>query len=401
MYAEERQSAIATEVRSRGRVSVADLAARFAVTGETVRRDLLILQRSGHLVRVHGGAVRPDVAAVVDEPDLSVREETHRPEKVEIGTAALAYLPATGGSVLIDAGTTTLQTALAIHPDTRLTYITNSVQIGGVLAELPGSAVLLTGGRLRPKTGAAVGADAVDMLGRVRASVGFIGTNVTIPHKFSALQAVDVVDAQARRLGAVNTVVFRDGRAFGSNSDGPGFVRSVREAFCAAVGDLRVLILGAGGGAGRAVAVQCALENCRHLTLVNRTPEKSAALAGEIAGFFPKNRLSVADWSGEALRRALPQVDLIINGTNLGMKPEDPPVLPQGCLEARHLVHDMVYRPAVTPLVAMARDAGASAVNGLPMLLHQGAVSFESWFSQPAPLEIMRQSLWAAAGVPP
>ncbi|MBP7951835.1 MAG: shikimate dehydrogenase [Verrucomicrobiales bacterium] len=231
--------------------------------------------------------------------------------------------------------------------------------------------------------------------------LGFIGTNVTIPHKFSALQAVDVVDAQARRLGAVNTVVFRDGRAFGSNSDGPGFVRSVREAFCAAVGDLRVLILGAGGGAGRAVAVQCALENCRHLTLVNRTPEKSAALAGEIAGFFPKNRLSVADWSGEALRRALPQVDLIINGTNLGMKPEDPPVLPQGCLEARHLVHDMVYRPAVTPLVAMARDAGASAVNGLPMLLHQGAVSFESWFSQPAPLEIMRQSLWAAAGVPP
>ncbi|EGD54022.1 DeoR/GlpR family DNA-binding transcription regulator [Gordonia neofelifaecis] len=211
MYAEERQSAIATEVRSRGRVSVADLAARFSVTGETVRRDLAILQRSGHLVRVHGGAVRHDVAAVVDEPDLVVREETHRAEKIAIGAAAVAFLPADGGSVLIDAGTTTLQLALAIHADTRLSYVTNSVQIAGVVADLPGAGVLLTGGRLRPKTGAAVGSEAVDMLGRVRASVGFLGTNgLSVAHGLSTPDPDEAATKRAMLAACATTIVLAD-----------------------------------------------------------------------------------------------------------------------------------------------------------------------------------------------
>ncbi|ALG84627.1 DeoR/GlpR family DNA-binding transcription regulator [Gordonia phthalatica] len=211
MYAEERQSAIANEVRSRGRVSVADLAARFAVTGETVRRDLAILQRNGYLVRVHGGAVRPDVAAVIDEPDLIVREETRRVEKAAIGAAAARLLPADGGSVLIDAGTTTLQLALAIHGDTRLTYITNSVQIGGIVAELSSATVLLTGGRLRPKTGAAVGAEAIAMLSRVRASIGFVGTNaLSIAHGLSTPDSDEAATKRAMIAACATTVVVAD-----------------------------------------------------------------------------------------------------------------------------------------------------------------------------------------------
>ncbi|MGB3699273.1 MAG: DeoR/GlpR family DNA-binding transcription regulator [Gordonia sp. (in: high G+C Gram-positive bacteria)] len=211
MYAEERQSSIASEVRSRGRVSVADLAARFSVTGETVRRDLAILQRSGQLVRVHGGAVRPDVAAVVEEPDLAIREQSRRIEKTAIGVAALALLPAAGGSVLIDAGTTTLQLASAIHPDTRLTFITNSIQVGGVLAALPGSAVMLTGGRLRPTTGATVGADAVAMLSTVRASVGFLGTNaLSVGHGLSTPDADEAAVKRAMIAACGTTVVLAD-----------------------------------------------------------------------------------------------------------------------------------------------------------------------------------------------
>lgn len=211
MYAEERQSAIANEVRSRGRVSVADLSTRFSVTGETVRRDLAILQNNGHLVRVHGGAVRPDVAAVIDEPDLIVREETRRVEKAAIGAVAARLLPTDGGSVLIDAGTTTLALALAIHGDTRLTYITNSVQIGGIVAEFSSATVLLTGGRLRPKTGAAVGAEAIAMLSRIRASVGFIGTNaLSLAHGLSTPDSDEAATKRAMIAACATTVVVAD-----------------------------------------------------------------------------------------------------------------------------------------------------------------------------------------------
>ena len=114
------------------------------------------------------------------------------------------------------------------------------------------------------------------------AACGFLGVNITIPHKFEALDAVDVLDPLARQLGAVNTLAIRDGRLYGYNSDGPGFLRSVKEAFGADIQDLRVLIIGAGGGAGRAVAVQSALSGCRKLLLVNRSQAKAEAVAAEI-----------------------------------------------------------------------------------------------------------------------
>ena len=103
-------------------------------------------------------------------------------------------------------------------------------------------------------------------------------------------------------------------------------------------------------------------------------------------------------WEAEALREVLPEIDLIVNGTSLGMKAEDPALLPEGSLEARHLVYDMVYKPLETPLVAAARAAGARAINGLPMLLWQGVQSFEWWFGRAAPVEVMRRGLQEATG---
>ncbi|GEE02582.1 D-beta-D-heptose 1-phosphate adenosyltransferase [Gordonia spumicola] len=211
MYAEERQQAIANEVRQRGRVSVADLADRFDVTGETVRRDLAILQRAGSLMRVHGGAVRLDVAAVVDEPDLPAREAARQAEKAAIGAAAQRFLPPTGGSVLFDAGSTTFQAAIAVSGDARLQLVTNSVPIASSLTGLSRSTVLLVGGRLRPKTQAVVGADAVQALGRLHVSVGFIGTNgLTSDYGLSTPDSDEAATKRAMIAACDQVVVLAD-----------------------------------------------------------------------------------------------------------------------------------------------------------------------------------------------
>ena len=219
-------------------------------------------------------------------------------------------------------------------------------------------------------------------------AAGFFGINCTIPHKFAALRAVGHVDLLARRLGAVNTVVFNSsGETWGFNSDGPGLVRAVEEEFGRPLRDLRVLVLGAGGGAGHAAAIQCALEGCPRLILVNRTREKIESLAREIATFQPDRNVEMQEEPdpGEA--------DLIINATPIGMKSDDPPPMPAEAIEPRHFVLDMIYSPPETPLLCAARIRGARAANGLSMLLHQGAVSFEHWFGRPAPIDEMRRGL--------
>ena len=234
------------------------------------------------------------------------------------------------------------------------------------------------------------------------AEAGFVGINVTIPHKFEALDAVDVLDPLARTLGAVNTVHIQDGKLHGYNSDGPGFLRSVKEAFGKDVCDLRVLVLGAGGGAGRAVAVQSALVGCRRLVLVNRTQAKVQQLASDLALLSQTQpvtkQIEVLDWSDEALLSVLPEIDLIVNGTSLGMKADDAPLLPANSLRSDHLVFDMVYRAGglLTHLGEASKAAGAAYIDGETLLLHQGAISFEHWFGGIAPVEAMRAGLHAA-----
>lgn len=226
------------------------------------------------------------------------------------------------------------------------------------------------------------------------AACGFLGVNITIPHKFEALDAVDVLDPLARQLGAVNTLAIRDGKLHGYNSDGPGFLRSVKEAFGAEVKDLRVLILGAGGGAGRAVAVQCALEGCPQLVLANRTAAKAETLAAEVSKLSPQTKVKVIAWTDEAVAAEMAGTDLLVNATSLGMKSGDAKLLPAEAVAAHHLCFDMVYRAdGETPLLADAQKAGARVVDGLTLLLHQGAISFEHWFGRPAPLEAMRAGL--------
>jgi shikimate dehydrogenase len=230
--------------------------------------------------------------------------------------------------------------------------------------------------------------------------LNFVGINLTLPHKTDALAMMDEVDETARKCGAINTVLVEGEKLIGFNTDGPGFLHAIRSEFSVDLRDLRVLLLGAGGGAGRAIAVQCALENCERLVLVNRTLEKAQTLAKELAPYFagsrvlgPVARLQAIPWDEALLRFQLANTDLVINATPVGMKRSDPPLLPPSLLAPHLMVYDTIYTPARTPLLAAAADAGALAANGLSMLLHQGALSFEIWFGRKAPLDVMRKAL--------
>ncbi len=222
----------------------------------------------------------------------------------------------------------------------------------------------------------------------------FIGFNATIPHKGAVFAAVDGMSETARRIGAVNTVAIRDGVLVGHNTDAPGWKEAVREAFSADLAGLRVMVVGAGGGAGRAAAVQCAMDRCERLVLANRTVEKAHALAAELRDAIgDAGRLAVIPWEEGAMERELDGIDLIVNATSMGMKEGDAEAVPQRLIQPHHLVYDMVYAPARTRLMAAAEERGAKAENGLGMLLWQGALAFEFWFRREAPLVAMREGL--------
>ena len=211
---------------------------------------------------------------------------------------------------------------------------------------------------------------------------------------------MDEVDERAARAGAVNTVRVRDKKLIASNTDGEGFLRAIRSEFSVDLRDLRVVVIGAGGGSGRAIAMQCALENCERLVLVNRTFEKAKALADQLRPFFagprvlgPAARLEAVPWDEPSLRAQFAQVDLVVNATPLGMNPSDSTPIPARLLAPHLMVFDTVYGAQPTPLVRAAREAGARAANGLSMLLHQGALSFQIWFERDAPIDAMRKGL--------
>ncbi|GAB2672302.1 DeoR/GlpR family DNA-binding transcription regulator [Gordonia jinhuaensis] len=213
MYAEERQRAIADLITEHGRAAVNELAERFAVTGETVRRDLDVLERSGHLRRVHGGAV-PMRAIRIAESGVDVRAETNPADKRAIGAAAARFAPHDGGTLLIDAGTTTIEAARSLPRDRTLSVFTNSVAVAGVLAMTMtagrGGHTLdlhILGGRVRGLTQAAVGVSAVSALARLRVDVAFVGTNALSVGQGLATPDPDEAAVKAAMIAAANRVV--------------------------------------------------------------------------------------------------------------------------------------------------------------------------------------------------
>lgn len=229
--------------------------------------------------------------------------------------------------------------------------------------------------------------------------LGFVGVNLTVPHKIAALDLVDEADESARQVGAVNTIKVEREKLRGFNTDGKGFSRAIREEFSVDLRDLRVLLLGA-GGAGRAIAFQCAKENCERLVIANRGFEKAEALAEELRAFFagprvlgPVARLQAVDLDEAALRFQIANADLVVNATPLGLHRGDQVPIPARLLEPHLMVYDTIYGSGPTAFVSSAIEAGARAANGLAMLLHQGALAFEIWFDRAAPIDAMRKAL--------
>jgi DeoR family fructose operon transcriptional repressor len=215
LYAEERRQAMAALITQRGRLSVNELADAYAITTETVRRDLSALEQAGLVRRVHGGAVPADALSGL-EVAVNDRDLSHADEKNRIAQAAVALLPGSEGSVLLDAGTTTSRLATLLPLDRRLTVVTNAVPVAGRLAGLSGVDLHMLPGRVRSTTQAAVGEDTVDALSRLRVDVAFLGTNgISRDHGLSTPDHSEAAAKRAMVAAARRVVVVADSSKVG------------------------------------------------------------------------------------------------------------------------------------------------------------------------------------------
>lgn len=232
-----------------------------------------------------------------------------------------------------------------------------------------------------PPAGLAAAVDGLQALG-----VG--GINCTIPHKEAVIPLLDELSPEAVLIGAVNTIVFRDGRRIGYNTDAPGFLAALLAA-AGEPGGKRAVVLGAGGSA-RAVAAALIGAGAR-VDVVNRTQARAEALAAELGDKLKTRRVRAVppDEVGEALAGA----ELLINTTSVGMSPDAgaPPPVPAEALHPGLLVYDLIYNPLETRLLRAARDCGARTANGAGMLAHQGAIALELWTGRPAPADLMER----------
>ncbi len=224
-------------------------------------------------------------------------------------------------------------------------------------------------------------------------SLGFIGCNVTVPHKLDALENCDELAPAARVLGAVNTVRFDADATRGFNTDGPGYANAIEEAFGVTLASLRVVIAGAGGGAGQAITAQCVLLGVEKLVLVNRTVDKIELLKNRLKTHNGNTEIIALAFDDPALADHCRSCDLLVNTSSLGLKPGDSSILNSECMKPAHFVYDTIYQPAVTPFLALANQLGCRTANGLSMLIHQGALAFQLWFPETKPLAVMRMAL--------
>ena len=227
---------------------------------------------------------------------------------------------------------------------------------------------------------------------------GFLGWNCTLPHKEVMAGLCDILDASARECGSVNTVRVSPKGLEGFSTDADGWEDAVAEAWKPDLSGMRILVLGC-GGVGRTLAFRLARRGCLSLALANRTEAKARQLAGEI-GKFRERPPSVIPWDPGALTRAAKESDLLIHATPLGLSPGDPFPFPEECLHPGLRVYDTVYHPKGTALLHRARSRGLPALDGLGMLLHQGARALTLWTGLAAPVGAMRSALERAVGRP-
>ncbi len=222
-------------------------------------------------------------------------------------------------------------------------------------------------------------------------AMNFAGANCTIPHKVAVIPHLDSLTETAEKIGAVNTIVRQaDGSLVGENTDGKGFIRAVTEAGLNLNG-VNAVILGA-GGAARAVSVELAVAGAKRITIVNRTTSRATALAAHV---WDKTRAEASGiaWQGDYAVPA--DTQLLVNTTSIALFPNVNDVVPIefGTVTSRMLVCDVIPNPPDTPFLKNARAAGATTLDGLGMLVFQGAIAFKMWTGYEAPVAVMRGAL--------
>ena len=223
-------------------------------------------------------------------------------------------------------------------------------------------------------------------------SPGTLGINVTVPHKEAVIPFLDEVDDWSTAAGAVNTIVNHEGRLTGHNTDGPGFLRALREVGNFNPKGKNVLVLGA-GGAARGVILALIRDGVGPLTIANRTLDR----ARQLSRMARDNGLDAQSISltEDGLATAAAAANLIVNCTTVGMSHgpnETGTPLPSELIPATALVYDLVYNPLETPLLRDAARAGAGTLGGIYMLVYQGAGSFKMWTGQEAPVAVMLEA---------
>jgi len=228
-------------------------------------------------------------------------------------------------------------------------------------------------------------------------SPDIMGANITIPYKENVLHLVDDCDPFAARIGAINTIVNRNGRLFGYNTDAPGFITALLELEdhpfeCAGK---NVVILGT-GGAARAAAVGLVDKGVGGILLVGRTEPQLQKILQDVEALTAHSTtfLKGAMFGDPDVTASLPRTDLVVNATPVGLKPDDLTLLIDvDILPTSAVVMDMIFNPPLTPLLRSAKAHGCQIMNGLSMLLYQGALAFELWTSCPAPIQVMQRAL--------
>lgn len=225
------------------------------------------------------------------------------------------------------------------------------------------------------------------------AALGFRGINVTVPHKLEVMKYLDRIDEGARLIGAVNTVVNDGGILTGYNTDGIGYIRSLKEEAAPELQGKNVLVLGS-GGAARGIIYALLQERPGRVVIANRTAEKAQELAAEWAHLGPLSGCGM-----DKAEAFLAEAELVINTTSVGMYPQvgacpiNPELIPPGIV-----VSDLIYNPLRTELLRHAEQKGCTIHNGLGMFIYQGAYAFERWTGLPAPIEAMRTAVMASMG---
>jgi len=224
------------------------------------------------------------------------------------------------------------------------------------------------------------------------ADMGFGGVNLTVPLKEVAFRGLKKLDKLARVLGAVNTVRMEDSGLTGYNTDGRGFLRAIREEFNIKPRGLSMFVLGA-GGAGRAVAITCALEGAGKIVLADIMAARARSVAQEIRRLAPGVKVEALPADPAAWRYPCAEAELVVQATPVGMKKGDKSLLAPSSFSRGQAMFDLVYMFPQTATMKAAAKAGARQANGLGMLLHQGAEAFRIWTGVEPPVAVMRRAL--------